>query len=80
VEGVVTRVSADLIKDQPNSNAPGHYVARISIPERELQRVADQKLLPGMPAEVHIRGAERSALSYFLKPLSDQLGRTFRER
>ena len=84
IGGVVTRVSADLVKDQPNSSsnsgAPGHYVARIAIPKDELQKVADQKLLPGMPAEVHIRGAERSALSYFLKPLSDQLGRTFRER
>jgi HlyD family secretion protein len=38
------------------------------------------KLVPGMPAEVHIRTTERTALSYFVKPLSDQIARAFRER
>lgn len=37
-------------------------------------------LVPGMPAEVHIRTGERTALSYFLKPLSDQFARAFTER
>jgi HlyD family secretion protein len=33
-----------------------------------------------MPAEVHIRTGERTALSYFLKPLRDQFARAFTER
>ena len=37
-------------------------------------------LVPGMPAEVHIRTSERTALSYFLKPLTDQVARAFTER
>lgn len=78
IDGSVSRISADLIKDQPNG--PGNYVVRIAISASELDRLADQKLLPGMPAEIHIRGVERTALSYFLKPMMDQMGRIFRER
>jgi HlyD family secretion protein len=32
-----------------------------------------------MPAEVYVQTGERSVLSYFVKPLTDQLARTFRE-
>jgi HlyD family secretion protein len=37
-------------------------------------------LVPGMPAEVHIRTGDRTAMSYFLKPLADQFARAFTER
>jgi|SRR6516162_10193748 len=35
---------------------------------------------PGMPAEVFIRTHERTPLHYLLKPLQEQVARTFRER
>ncbi len=75
--GIVSRVSADLTKDSQANLA--YYVARITLPPEELQRLGALRLVPGMPAEVHIRTAERTALSYFLKPLSDQFARAFRE-
>ena len=34
----------------------------------------------GMPAEIFARTYDRSVLSYFIKPLSDQIMRAFRER
>jgi len=71
-------VSADLTKE-PQGNLT-YYVARITLPEEELKRLGALRLVPGMPAEVHIRTAERTALSYFVKPLSDQFARAFRER
>lgn len=37
------------------------------------------KILPGMPVEVFVQTGTRSAFSYFLKPLTDQVMRTFRE-
>jgi hypothetical protein len=40
--------------------------------ESELQRLDQAKLVPGMPAEAYIRTAERTALSYLAKPLSDR--------
>jgi len=36
-------------------------------------------LVPGMPAEVMIKTGDRTALSYLVKPLSDQILRAFRE-
>jgi HlyD family secretion protein len=36
-------------------------------------------LAPSMPAEVHIETDRRAALSYFLKPLTDQMSRSFKE-
>jgi HlyD family secretion protein len=33
-----------------------------------------------MPVEVFIATTERSAFSYFMKPLSDQFARTFKDK
>jgi len=33
-----------------------------------------------MPAEVHIETPKRSALSYLVKPLTDQIALAFKER
>jgi len=79
-EGQVTRVSADLTKDQQTGAA--YYVARLTLnPSGATGSDASRlRLVPGMPAEVHIRTGERTALSYFLKPLRDQFARAFTER
>lgn len=79
-EGVVTRVAADLTKDQQTGGA--FYVARLALKEDVRAAGASpqlDRLLPGMPAEAYIRTAERTALSYFLKPLRDQMARAFIE-
>lgn len=75
--GTVTRVSADLSKD-PQSGLT-YYTARVALPNSELARLGSLKLVPGMPAEVHIQTGERTALSYFIKPLADQIARAFKE-
>src|SRR5262245_394520 len=77
-EGQVTRVAADLTKDQQNNLA--YYIARISIAEKDRARTEVMRLVPGMPAEVHIRTTERTALSYLMKPLFDQFALAFKER
>lgn len=76
-QGLVSRVSADLSKD-PQSNQ-AHYIARIAL-DVEMLRRDGFRLVPGMPAEVYIKTTERSALSYLLKPLSDQVAKAFIER
>ena len=76
--GEVVRVAADLTKDQ--ATGQGFFTARIALPPSEVMRLRRLKLVPGMPAEVFIRTTERTALSYFLKPLSDQLDRAFTEQ
>ncbi|MBD8557010.1 HlyD family type I secretion periplasmic adaptor subunit [Rhizobium sp. CFBP 8762] len=75
--GTVTRVAADLTEDQKTGQS--FYLVRITLPPKELQRLGQQSLIPGMPAEAFIRTQERTALSYFTKPLADQIARAFRE-
>jgi HlyD family secretion protein len=75
---VVSRVAADLTREPQTNQA--YYVARITLPDEEAKRLGELKLIPGMPAEVHSRTADRTALSYLVKPLSDQIARAFKER
>jgi HlyD family secretion protein len=46
----------------------------------ELSRLGEVKLTPGMPVEAFIQTGERTMLSYLIKPLHDQLMRSFREK
>jgi HlyD family secretion protein len=78
IAGRVTRLSADTTSDQRSGQS--YYVARISIDPEELDRLGPVKLVPGMPAEVFIKTYDRTVLSYFTKPLADQVARAFRER
>jgi len=82
ISGVLTRISADLTRDQPTGPqvSPPYYLVRISLPEEEVGRLGDLKLVPGMPAEAFIQTYARTPLEYLLKPLREQISRTFRER
>ena len=53
---------------------------RISLPDHEIARLDSLKLVPGMPVEAFIRTGERTALSYLVKPISDQILKAWRER
>jgi len=75
IRGTVTRVGADLTKD-PQGNAV-YFTLRISISDSDREAF---KIVPGMPVEAFIATHERTALSYLMKPLSDQVTRAFRER
>jgi HlyD family secretion protein len=80
--GTVATVSADLMRSQPAANGmqQTYYLSRIELAATELERLKGLKLIPGMPAEVHFQTGSRSALSYMLRPLTDQFGRAFREQ
>ncbi|TKW76553.1 MAG: HlyD family type I secretion periplasmic adaptor subunit, partial [Bradyrhizobium icense] len=76
LEGKVTRVSADVTADQRTGQS--YYTIRVSMRPDEIARLGEAKLVPGMPVEAFVQTGERTMLSYFMKPLSDQLMRTFR--
>jgi HlyD family secretion protein len=78
MNGEVSRISADISSDPRTGQS--YYIIRISIPPDQLSRLGDAKLVPGMPVECFIQTGERTVISYLLKPLRDQLMRTFRER
>lgn len=78
LEGLVRKVSAAEITDKEGKT---FYTTQVEIPQSELQKLdAGHRLVPGMPAEVYLETQSRSILSYFLKPLTDMLAQTFRER
>lgn len=73
----VTQVAADVTN--PDNNAPPFYSVRLTIPAKELQRLGNQKLKPGMMAEAFIQTEARSPLTYLVKPLWDQITHAWRE-
>jgi HlyD family secretion protein len=79
--GTVIHVAADLTKDQqPQQASQSYFVARVGLTDAESKRFGRLKLVPGMPAEVFIRTGERTALSYLIKPMRDQITRAFTEQ
>ena len=78
IHGFVTLVSADVTQDQ--RTGASFYTVRLALTSEELARMGTAKLVPGMPVEVFIKTAERTALSYLTKPLMDQAELAFRER
>jgi len=75
--GRVDTVSADVETDE--KAGVSFYRARLALDGMKVPASVRQKLVSGMPVEVQIETGNRSALSYFLKPLSDQIGRSFKE-
>jgi HlyD family secretion protein len=78
LRGTVSRLSADLVRE-PQTNL-AYYVVRVALADDEMAGLGKLKLVPGMPAEVQIQTTARTALSYLVKPLSDQIARAFKER
>jgi HlyD family secretion protein len=76
--GAVTRVSGDVTTDQRTGQS--YYTIRVSLPAAEVARLGDNKLIPGMPVEAFVQTGDRTMMSYLMKPLHDQLMRSFRER
>jgi HlyD family secretion protein len=77
INGTVSWVSADVTEDEQTRTF--YYTLRIAVPDEELARLSDLKVVPGMPVEAFVQTGTRTALSYFVKPLTDQVRRTFRE-
>jgi HlyD family secretion protein len=77
VTGSLTRIAADATRE-PQTGAT-YFVARASVDESELKKLKGLVLSPGMPVEAFVETGERSALSYFAKPLTDAFQRSFKE-
>ena len=73
----VETVAADLVTNPQTGEA--WYSIRARIPAEEMAKLGKLTLLSGMPVEVFVKTGERTAMSYLLKPLSDQLARAMTE-
>jgi len=78
LHGVVSYVSADLTQDAQNKSSSS-YTIRVKLTAEELRRLGNLQLVSGMPAELFLQTGSRTMMSYLLKPITDQLKRTFSE-
>jgi HlyD family secretion protein len=77
LNGTIRWIAADQTEDQRTGKS--YYTVRISVPAAESASLHGLKVIPGMPVEAFFRTEGRTMLSYLIKPLMDQIMRTFRE-
>ena len=78
VQGKVVYISADRLLDRA-TNAP-YYSVLVEADPASLTRAGDLKLQAGMPAEVYIKGEERTPLQYLVEPVTQVMRHAARER
>ena len=80
--GVVKSVGVDKLKAKPGEElqeGQDYYLAQIETSPAELAKLGQQRLQPGMPADVIIKRGQRTFMSYLLKPLTDKLAGAFKD-
>ncbi len=78
INGTLTHLSPDTTVDPKTEQR--YYKVRVSLDPKEIARLGSAKIVPGMPVEVFVQTGDRTALSYLLKPLDDQISRAFKEQ
>jgi len=78
VEGKVFYIAADRTVDHATNQA--YYVALVEVDAASTAKAGDVKLQAGMPAEVYLKGEERTPLQYLVEPVTQVLRRAGRER
>lgn len=76
LQGKVESVSPDIIIDQ--NTGESYYLTLISISDEEKAKI-NEKILPGMPAEILIETGSRTPLEYMLEPLEKVVERALNE-
>lgn len=77
LNGEIIYVSPATTRDDVTGEV--YYLGDVDVSPEELGKLGTAALLPGMPVEVFITTEERTALTYFVKPIADQFSRAFRE-
>ena len=77
INGKVASIAADIETDQ--RTGARYYSVRISLAAKELSRLGEVELVPGMPVDAMMTTADRKVISYLVKPIQDQFVRAFRE-
>ncbi|CAN7291195.1 HlyD family type I secretion periplasmic adaptor subunit [Phenylobacterium sp. LjRoot225] len=81
VEGVITQISADSYSDE--KSGAEFYRVQVTVPQAEVTKLkremGGQGLSVGMPADVTVTLKKRTALQYFIQPLTQRFGRSFHE-
>jgi HlyD family secretion protein len=77
VNGSVSRVSPTSVVDEKNGFS--FYRVGIAVNAKEIAKLGNRALVPGMPVEAIMPTGDRTVLEYLTKPLTDNLTHVFRE-
>ncbi|EPX77415.1 HlyD family type I secretion periplasmic adaptor subunit [Litoreibacter arenae] len=77
VFGTISSISGDAFRNETTGRS--FYRVEMTLKEGEMSRLGDVDLVPGMPVDGFIRTADRSPMTYLLKPFTDYFNRAFRE-
>lgn len=77
LKGYVVQRAEELTKEAQTGNT--YYMARLRIADSDREKASKMRLVSGMPVEGFIETSQRTALSYLMKPITDQFNRAFRE-
>ncbi|MEQ1669356.1 MAG: HlyD family type I secretion periplasmic adaptor subunit [Hyphomicrobium sp.] len=75
--GEITGIAAELTRE-PQTGV-SYYTAHVAVTEAQREEAMNLKLVPGMPVETFMETGQRTAISYFMKPFTDQMARAFKE-
>jgi HlyD family secretion protein len=82
LSGKVRTISADRLKDEKSGMS--YFVAEVEIAPSELNKVRGAlgrgQLRPGLPVEIVLTSRKRTALDYFLEPLTVHFWSSLREQ
>jgi HlyD family type I secretion membrane fusion protein len=78
ITGVVTTVSADRLTDQHTNQA--YFSVIVAVDRGQLKDYPDVKLIPGMTVDVSLDTGSRTALQYFIEPITSVFRHGMRER
>lgn len=78
IEGEVVFVSPDRIVSKDGKST--YYLCKISVTPKELSKLNDKEIRPGMPAEIVIKTGKRTFWEYIVRPIIDSAGRALKER
>jgi HlyD family secretion protein len=78
LNGEVVEIGADVTQDDKRNES--YYSVRIRIPDSELSRMEGLHPVAGMPVEAFIETSPRTVMSYLVRPMREQVDRTFRGR
>jgi HlyD family secretion protein len=78
ISGTVNNVSADRLVDQRTGQP--YFTVNVTVDRSLLKDYPDARLIPGLPVEVALDTGSRTALDYFVEPITDVLRRGMREK
>jgi epimerase transport system membrane fusion protein len=78
LNAVLDHVSADAMLGSTANEEP-YYLARLSVPESEREKLNELQVLPGMPVETYFDGGSRTLMAYLTEPLFSVFRKGLRE-